>query len=129
MVTGIAGMGLVDNQVNQCIATQFFSQFPSLLFVFPHQRGDDVQSGIHTGIQCNLQSLDGIIPAVWIAGKIRFTHSADQDIDAAAVSNNGGSCQEHQVASWDKCVWQAVFHHLDFDILGHCRFRKLTEQG
>ena len=61
MFADITGMGIFDDEFDECLSSQVICQLPGFFLVFPHQGGDQVDAGVHADVQSDLKGLDGIV--------------------------------------------------------------------
>ena len=98
----VAGMALLQNQVHQGRAAQFFGQFPGSTLAQPHQRRVQDKAAVHAQIERHLHGLDAVVAAVRIAGKIALADAQYQMADILGIGPDGGVQDEQQVAARHK---------------------------
>jgi hypothetical protein len=63
----VAGVGVLEDDLDQRLATQFLGERPGFGLVEPHQRRVQHEAPVHAEVQGDLQRLDGVVAAVGIA--------------------------------------------------------------
>ena len=123
----VAGVAVLHDQVNQCLAAQLKGQLPHRRLVAPHQWGADAQAPLQPQVQRQLHGLHGVVAAIGVAGKIGLTHPGHQHLQPPAVGQRPGQGHEQQVAPRHKGVGQAILLHGDGHILGQRRAANLPD--
>ena len=123
----VAGVGVVDDDVDQRLAAQVLGHLPGLGLVYPHQRRGDAQAALQPQVQRDLQGLHGVIAAVGIAREIGFADTGDDHLQAAPIGERAGERQEQQVASGHERVGQAVGLHGEGHVVGQGRAADLLQ--
>ncbi|MDT4867012.1 hypothetical protein FQZ97_1019010 [compost metagenome] len=84
---------------------------------------------VHAERERDLQGFHGVVAAVGVAAEVGFADAGDDDLDAAAVGERGGECEEQQVAPGHEGVGQAAFFHAEGHVAGERGFADLAEHG
>ncbi len=84
-VAEVAGVGLLEDQVEQRRSAEVLRQFEGRRLVDPHQRRVQNKAALHAEIERHLQRLDAVVAAVRIAGVVGLAHAGDDVADAAAM--------------------------------------------
>ncbi len=104
----VAGMGFMAHQIEEIHATQGLRQVPDFSFVEPHQWCFNTKPACHATIEGHLQRFDGIIPAVWITGRVGLAHAGNQPVDSPAIGQGGGKRKKKNIAARDEGVGEAM---------------------
>ena len=94
----VTGVGFPPDEVNQRFTAQTFRELPGIRLVFPHQGGFNLEPAVHPRIERCLKAPDRFVPAIRIAGKIRFAHAANYVLDPQLVRKRCRYCQEYEIA-------------------------------
>src|SRR6266508_1394673 len=127
-VAEIAGVGVLDQQVDEWVAADLMREREGRRLVDPHQRRMDDEAAIHAEIERKLHGLDRVVAAIRIAGEIGLAHPGDEMPGAAAIGERAGEGEEHQIAAGNERRWQSAGADLDRHLAGERRVRDLTKR-
>ena len=125
----VAGVGVLQDQVDEWRGPQLVGKSPGLGLVEPHQRRVQYEGSIHAEVEGHLQRLDRIVATVGIAGEIGLAHAADQVADVAPPGDGGGEGEEQEIAAGHEAVGQPVLLHGEGDVPGQRRITDLSQHA
>src|SRR6266853_1572213 len=129
LVAEVAGVRVLDDDVDEGVAAELLGQCEGRRLVDPHEWRLQHEAPVHSQAERHLQRLDRIVAAVRVAGEIGLAHSAHERPDPPAVGKYSGGREEKQVPSRNEGVGQARFRHPDLDVLGHRGHAKRTDDA
>ena len=124
----IAGVALGAYEIHKRLAALRFGQPPGVGLVKPHQGSVDDETRVHADVERHLHGFHRVVPAVRVAGRIRFAHADDNVPDALFPRQRRGRREKKQVAPRHKGVRQALIIHGDRHVAGHGRVTDLREE-
>src|SRR4051794_20995197 len=74
-VAEVAAMRLLQDGIDQRLATERLGQGPGGSLVAPHQRRVQDEAPLHAQVQSDLHRLDRVVTAVRVAGVVRLAHT------------------------------------------------------
>src|SRR5215475_12590431 len=98
-VAEIAGVGVLDQHIDELIAADRMGEREGRRLVDPHQRRMDHEAPLHAEIERQLHGLDGVVAAIRIAGEVGLAHAGDQVAGAASIGERTGEGEEDQIAA------------------------------
>ena len=128
-VAQVAGVRMLDDQLDESGAAERFRQLPRRRLVEPHQRRLDDEALVHAQVERDLQRLQRVVAAVGISGVIGLAHAADQHAKSAPIGDGRGGRQEQDVAARHERRRQAVGAHRDFAVAGQRRVAEVLDQA
>ncbi len=126
-VAVVARVGMFDDEVKELGTAKVVCQRPSLCLIDPHQWGVEDKSRLHPKIERRLQVLNRVITAIRVTRVVRFTHSANQVLQAATIGDTSCEGEEQDIATRYKRTRQIVFKHLDLNIARQRGIADLTQ--
>ena len=102
-VAEVAGVRVLDDEVDEPFAAKARRQLPRSGLVEEHQRRFDRHWPVEPKRQRLGKSLHGIVPAIGIAREIRFAHAADERVDTSPVGERGCVGEKQQIARRHEC--------------------------
>jgi hypothetical protein len=112
-LAAIAGVALDPDQLDQGLPAQAHGQGPGFRLGQLHQRGLDGEVPRHSQVQRRLHGVQGVAPAVGIAGEVGLAHAADQGGQAPPVGEGRRVDEEGQVTARHEGRGQAPPGHFD----------------
>src|SRR4051795_10646002 len=98
-VAEVAGVRMLDQQIDERFAAEFVSKREACRLVDPHERSVNHEAPLHAQIDRELHRLDGVVAAIRITGKIRLAHAADEMLHAAPIGERARKDKENEVAA------------------------------
>src|ERR1700704_6216880 len=96
-VAQIAGVGLLDQEIDEILAGNLVPERKGRRLVDEHQRRMDDEAALHAEIERQLHRLHGVVAAIGIAGKVGLAHAGDQVPGATPIGERARKRQEDQV--------------------------------
>lgn len=128
-LTEITGVGVLDNEINQPVATERLGHGPRARFIKVHEGGGDGDLSIQSQRQRLLLRINGGPPAVWVAGVVSLTHATDQRVDTAAIGQTRRGSKKGQIATGHKRRRQTSLGHFNLDVMSHGRLTERAEES
>ena len=91
----VAGEGARADELEHA---ETVGQGPGLRFVEPHERGVQAELFVHGQIERDVETLDEVVAAVWVAREVGLSHAGDEIEDAALTRIDGGDAEEEEIA-------------------------------
>src|SRR5216683_1595394 len=115
----IAGVSLLDDDIDERLAAELLGQGEGRGLVDPHERRLQHEAPVHAQAERDLQRLDGVVAAVRVAGEIGLAHTAHQSAYAPAVGERRGGGEKKQISPGDEGVGESGVAHFDLDVVRH----------
>ena len=107
-VAAIAGVGVLQDQIDQRCATDLFSHCPGVGLGQGHEGGLDNDRFVETKAERCSHGVDRGAAAVGVAGIVRLAHPPDQHLKTPPISQGGGAGQEKQITARHECRRQTT---------------------
>src|SRR5262245_9427720 len=86
----VAGVRLLEHDLDQLLAAQLGRELPGLRLVEPHQRRVQHEAAVHAEIERDLQRLQRVVAAIGIAREVGLAHAAHEVPDVTPPGDRGG---------------------------------------
>src|SRR5258708_30854633 len=110
-IAQVAGVGLLQNQLDQGISAQTLSQTESLRLVDPHQWRIEDEPSVHRTVQGQLNGFDRIVSTIGVSRKVGLAHTAHDVSDVSLMSDDRRQYEKENVAPRYKGGWESVGIH------------------
>lgn len=128
-VAQVAGMGVLDDEIDERLSAKIVGKLPSLGLVDPHQGRVDDKAALGAKVQCHLQRLHRVVAAVRVAGEVRLADTRDQVLEASPVGDRRGIGEEEQIAARHEGVGQARLAKSNLSVAGQSRVADRRQGG